>query len=115
MAPDVFARNGLPERRSNLLGFYEFLRDHDIYITYTIIPPQLDRSKPMHQQKPSDLYAGVVDEHDDGVIIRGAQMLGTGTALSDYLNLSQVTPLHPGDEAHAINLAVASNAPGLKI
>ncbi|MEE2746301.1 MAG: 4-hydroxyphenylacetate 3-hydroxylase C-terminal domain-containing protein, partial [Pseudomonadota bacterium] len=43
------------------------------------------------------------------------QMLGTGTILSDYLGLSQITPIQPGDESHAINIAVACNAPGLKI
>ncbi len=114
-APEVFARNGATERADNLVKFFEFLRDSDIFITYTIVPPQIDRSKPMHQQDPVDLYAGVVDERDDGVVIRGAQMLGTGTALSDYVCLSQVTPVRPGDENHAINVAIACNAPGVKI
>jgi len=115
MAPEIFIDNGSVERKNNLLHFYEYMRAHDIYITYTIIPPQIDRSKPMHMQNPPDLYAGVIDERDDGIIIRGAQMLGTGSALSDYLNLSQITPVQPGDEAHAINLVVPCNAPGLKI
>lgn len=115
MAPEVFVDNGLRERKENILRFYEYMRAHDIYITYTIIPPQIDRAKPMHMQNPPDLYAGVIAERDDGIIIRGAQMLGTGTALSDYLNLSQITPIQPGDEAHAINVVVPCNAPGLKI
>lgn len=114
-APEVFARNGATERAECLMRFFEFLRDRDIFITYTIVPPQIDRSKPMHQQDPADLYAGVVEERDDGVVIRGAQMLGTGTALSDYVCLSQVTPVRPGDENHAINVAIACNAPGVKI
>ena len=42
-------------------------------------------------------------------------MLGTGTALSDWLCFSQITPMRPGDEAHALNLVVPCNAPGLKI
>lgn len=115
MAPEVFARNGGAEHADNLLRFFEFLRDQDVFVTYTIVPPQIDRSKPMHQQDPADLYAGVVDERDDGVVSRGAQMLGTGTALSDYVCLSQVSPVRPGDEAHAINVAIACNAPGVKI
>lgn len=114
-APEVFARNGAAERADALLKFFDFLRDRDIFITYTIVPPQIDRSKPMHQQDPADLYAGVVDERDDGIVIRGAQMLGTATALSDYVCLSQVTPVRPGDENHAINVAIACNAPGVKI
>ena len=55
MAPEVFARNGAAERAENLLRFHAFARDHDAYVTYTIIPPQIDRSKPPHRQDPPDL------------------------------------------------------------
>ncbi|MDX1484749.1 MAG: 4-hydroxyphenylacetate 3-hydroxylase N-terminal domain-containing protein [Alphaproteobacteria bacterium] len=115
MAPEIFAVNDDTRFKDNLIRFYEFLRDHDAYITYTIVPPQIDRSKPAHQQDPPDLYAGVVEERDDGIVLRGAQMLGTGTALSDYVLLSTIRPLGPGDENHAINVAVACNAPGVRI
>jgi 4-hydroxyphenylacetate 3-monooxygenase len=113
-APEVIARGG-QQFADNLVKFYEFCRDHDVYITYTIVPPQIDRSKPAHQQNPPDLYAGIVDERDDGVVIRGAQMLGTGTALSDYVQLSTIHPMRPGDENYAISVVVPSNAPGVKI
>jgi 4-hydroxyphenylacetate 3-monooxygenase len=115
MAPDLFAEDGDPRFKDNLIRFYEFLRDNDAYITYTIVPPQIDRSKPAHQQDPPDLYAGAVEERDDGIVLRGAQMLGTGTALSDYVLLSTIRPLGPGDENYAINVAVACNAPGVRI
>ena len=113
-APEVLARGG-QQFADNMIKFYEFCRDHDAYITYTIVPPQIDRSKPAHQQNPPDLYAGIVDERDDGVVIRGAQMLGTGTALSDYVQLSTIHPMRAGDENYAISVVVPSNAPGVKI
>ena len=111
---DVFARG---ERRfaDNVVRFYEFLRDHDLYVTYTIVPPQIDRSKPAHQQDPPDLYAGSVEERADGIVVRGAQMLGTGAALSDFVHLSTIHPMRPGDENHAISVAIPCNAPGVKI
>ena len=115
MAPEVFIVDGDTRLADNLVRFYEFLRDHDGYITYTIVPPQIDRSKPAHQQDPPDLYAGVIEERDDGIVIGGAQMLGTGTALSDYVLLSTIRPLGPGDENYAINVAIACNAPGVRI
>ena len=115
MNSDVFEQNGGKEKKKYLENFYEYLSENDYYVTYTIIPPQIDRSKPMHQQSPRDLYAGVVKEKDNGIIVRGAQMLGTGAVLSDYISLGQITPIQPGDEDHAINFAVACNSPGLKI
>ena len=114
-AAEIFNVGGDHDFANNLVRFYEFLRDNDVYITYTIVPPQIDRSKPAHKQSPPDLYAGVVDERDDGIVIQGAQMLGTGTALSDYVHLSTISPMREGDDNHAINLAVACNAPGVRI
>jgi len=113
--PETLARDGNEAFARNAVRIYEFLRDNDIYISYTIVPPQIDRSKPAHRQEPPELYAGVVEERDDGVVIQGAQMLGTGTVLSDYVHLSTIHPLGPGDENHAISLIVPCNAPGVKI
>ena len=113
-APEVMARGG-QQYADRLLRFYEFLRDYDLYVAYTIVPPQIDRSKPAHQQNPPDLYAGVVEERADGCVIKGAQMLGTGAVLSDYVLLSTIHPMRPGDENYAVNVAVPCNAPGVKI
>ncbi len=113
--PQVLAQEGNEVFAANVVRIYEFLRDHDVYITYTIVPPQIDRSKPAHQQQPPDLYAGVVEERGDGIFIRGAQMLGTGTVLSDYVQLSTIHPLRPGDENHAISVIIPCHAPGVKI
>jgi 4-hydroxyphenylacetate 3-monooxygenase len=76
---------------------------------------QIDRSKPAHQQSDPTLYAGVVKERDDGIIISGAQQLATAGVFSDYLHLGCIHPLQPGDENYANAVAVPINAPGLKL
>ena len=48
-------------------------------------------------------------------MLKGPQMLATGAAFSDYLFLSCIHPLVPGDENHAISVAIPINAPGLRI
>ncbi len=111
---DVFADGGA-EFGERIVAFYEKARDEDLYVTYTILPPQIDRSKPAHQQADPYLYAGVKEEREDGIVIAGAQMLGTGTAISDYIYLSCIAPLGPGDEAYAIAVAVPVGAPGVKV
>jgi 4-hydroxyphenylacetate 3-monooxygenase len=42
-------------------------------------------------------------------------MLGTGAAIADYLILSCIVPLQPGDEDYAISVAVPLGAEGLKV
>src|SRR5205085_3076961 len=91
------------------------IRDEHLYVSYTIIQPQIDRSKTASEQAESHLAAGVLKEVDGGIIIRGAQMLGTAAAVSDYLFLSCIQPLRPGDEDYAISLVVPINAPGLRL
>ena len=61
------------------------------------------------------LYAGVVKERDDGIVISGAQQLATGGAMCDYIHLSCIHPLQPGDENYANCVAIPVNAPGVKL
>lgn len=111
---EVFARGGR-EYADNVVRFYEYARERDLYLTYVIVPPQIDRSKPAHQQADPHLYAGVKEERDDGIVIQGAQMLGTGATLSDWLHLSSIVPLRPGDENYAISVVIPVAADGVKV
>ena len=113
-APEVFATGG-QKFAENVVRFYEYLRDNHLYVTYAIVPPQIDRSKPAHQQSDPALYAGVVKERDDGIVISDAQQLATAGVFSDYLHLACIHPLQPGDENYANAVAIPINAPGLKL
>jgi 4-hydroxyphenylacetate 3-monooxygenase len=112
--PEVFARAN-PRFGENVVRFHKKMRDENLFVAYTIIPPQIDRSKTPGQQVEKYLAAGVCQERDDGIVIRGAQMLGTGAAIADYLFLSCIHPLKPGDEDYAMSLVVPMNAPGLRL
>lgn len=112
--PSVFAAGG-DKFADNVVKFYEKARDTHQYISYAIVPPQIDRSKPAHQQSDPALYAGVVKERDDGIVMSGAQQLATGGLYSDYIYLSSIHPMQPGDENYANGVAIPVNAPGLKL
>ena len=113
--PALFAANGKKQFADNVVAFYEYMRDNYIYASYAIVPPQIDRSKPAHQLSDPTLYAGVVKERDDGIVISGAQQLATGGPLSDYIHLACIHPLQPGDENYANCLAVPVAADGVKL
>lgn len=112
--PEVFAAGGA-EFGERVVSFYEKLRENHLWATYAIVPPQIDRSKPAHRQSDPELYAGVVKEKDGGIVVSGAQQLATAGIYSDYLYLSCIHPLQPGDENYAIGVAIPINAPGLKL
>lgn len=112
--PEVFARGG-QQYADNLLNFYKHVRDNDLYVSYVIIPPQIDRSKSVHELEDEFLATGVYEEKEDGIVVRGSHMLGTGTAVSNYLFVSVINPLFPGDEKYALSFAVPVDTPGLKL
>jgi 4-hydroxyphenylacetate 3-monooxygenase len=113
-APEFYARGG-QQFAANLLRFAANAADEDLYVSYVIVHPTVDRSKAAHQQAEPYLYAGVAAERDDGIIIRGAQMLGTGSVMSDYIFVTVILPLKPGDDDYAISCVVPNRAPGLKL
>jgi len=112
--PSLFVTGG-QKFAANVVACYEHMRDNHLYAAYAIVPPQIDRSKPAHKQSDPTLYAGVVKERDDGIIISGAQQLATAGAIADLIHLSCIHPLQPGDENYANCLVVPVNAPGLKL
>ena len=113
-APAFYARGGQPFA-DNLSRFAAKAADEDLYVSYVIVHPTIDRSRPAHQQAEPYLYAGVAAERDSGIVIRGAQMLGTGSVMSDYVLVTVILPLRPGDEDYAISCVVPNGAPGLKL
>ena len=85
------------------------------FVNHTIINPQVDRSKPLHENK--DVFVRAVAEKDDGIIVSGAKMVGTAAALTNYNFVANYGPmdLGGGDKSHALIFFVPMNAPGLKM
>jgi 4-hydroxyphenylacetate 3-monooxygenase len=113
-APEVFARAG-SRFGENVGRWYRKLLDDDLYVTYTIIPPQVDRTKSAQSSEDEFIQVGVIAEQDGGIVVRGAQMLGTASAISDYLFVSCIIPLRPGDEDYANTFIIPIATPGLKL
>jgi 4-hydroxyphenylacetate 3-monooxygenase len=111
----AFYAGGGQSFADNLLRFAAKAADEDLYVSYVIVHPTVDRAKPAHQQAEPYLYAGVAAERDNGIVVRGAQMLGTGSVMSDYVLVTVILPLKPGDEDYAISCVVPTAAPGLKL
>jgi 4-hydroxyphenylacetate 3-monooxygenase len=116
------------KRAAALRDYYRFARDNDLFLTYVIINPQADRSKPAHAQpgnvQPGNsrpgahdgpLAAAVVDEDAEGLTIRGAKMLATSSIMANEVFVTCIQPLVPGDEKQAVSFAVPMNIRGLRV
>ena len=106
-----------PERAfgDNVRRFYRRVLEEDLFVTYVIVPPQVDRSTTAQGWERPFTQVGVAAERDDGFVLRGAQQLGTCTAVSDYVFVSCIKPLQPGDEPYAVSCVVPVNAEGFRL
>ena len=111
---DIYQRGG-PEFAERVVGYYEYVRDRDLYVSNVMHPPQIDRSKPGHQQDDPALHAGVIETSSDGLVIGGAQILGTGSILSNEVMLTNIVPLPAGDDNYAVSLALPLATPGVRV
>jgi 4-hydroxyphenylacetate 3-monooxygenase len=114
-AASYFGAND-PRHADNIRRYYEYVRDHDLCLTHTLINPQINRSRPASGQADPYLAAGIVRETDDGLIIRGARMLATSAPLSEEIMVFPSTVLKESGDAtpYAYAFAIPCNTPGLR-
>jgi anthranilate 3-monooxygenase (FAD)/4-hydroxyphenylacetate 3-monooxygenase len=111
---EVFGRGGERYGR-NVIDYYEYVRENDLFLTHALVQPQIDRSKASHEQKDKFLHLGVVDERPDGIVVQGARMLATLAPVTDEIIIFNLPGLREGDEAHAIAFAIPLDTPGLRL
>ena len=111
---DVFREND-PKRAAALEGYWQHIRDKDLYLSYVIVNPQADKSRTASGQPGADLVAQIVDEDAGGITIRGAKMLATSGAMADEIMVSGFQALGTGDEAYAFTAAMPLATRGIKL
>ncbi|MFD9893611.1 4-hydroxyphenylacetate 3-hydroxylase family protein [Amycolatopsis sp. NPDC059027] len=111
--PEAFSEErGL---RDNVTAFHRRVVENDLYLSYAIIPPQVSRATTAHAWEGDLVQVGVKEEREDGIVIRGAQMLATGGAVADEILVSCIKPLQAEDAIFANSFTVPVNAPGLTL
>ncbi|MGD9921163.1 MAG: 4-hydroxyphenylacetate 3-hydroxylase family protein [Pseudorhodoplanes sp.] len=99
----------------NLLKYYKYARDADLYTVYAVLPPQAARNPEFYQRQNIPVPTlRVVREDDDGVVISGMKMLATGAVFANEVWIGNVLPLAPDQKKEAITCAIPCNAPGLQ-
>jgi 4-hydroxyphenylacetate 3-monooxygenase len=111
--PDVFEH---PERdfAGNMRRYYERILRENLYVSYAIIPPQYSRATTASGWEGDYIQVGVVGETEEGLIVRGSQMLATGAAIADEVFVTCIKPLGPDDVNFALSFALPASTKGLK-
>ena len=100
----------------NVLRYYKYARDNDLYIAYAVLPPQAARDPDFYARQNLPIPTlRVVREEDDGVVISGMKMLATGALFANEIWIGNVIPLAPEQKKEAITCAIPCNARGLRL
>ena len=103
-----------PRFGENIRAYLDYMRENDLALTHTLINPQANRSKAVHDQHEM-LGAHVTKETDAGIRISGARMLAT-MPISDEIMVFPSTLLQetPESAPYAFAFCIPNATPGLK-
>jgi len=113
-AADYCAEND-PRFGDNIRRYYEYVREHDLVLTHTLINPQANRSVGPGGQADPTLAARVLRETADGIVVHGARMLAT-LPIADEIMVFPSTLLKATDEdrPYAFAFAIPTATKGLR-
>ncbi|MCW4001595.1 MAG: 4-hydroxyphenylacetate 3-hydroxylase family protein [Candidatus Bathyarchaeota archaeon] len=96
--------------------FIEFLRHvqrKDLVCCGAMTDPKGDRSLAPSQQADPDLYLRIVEEREDGIVVRGSKVHQTGAVNSHEIIVMPTRTMGEDDREYAVSFAVPSDTPGL--
>ena len=115
-AGDYFAQNR-PTFKTNIQRYYEYVREHDLVLTHTLVNLQRHRpplGSPM--EDPTDISLSVVQETDAGIVVHGDRVLATLPLADEIAVYPARSHRLPGGAPARTSFAFAipCHTPGLK-
>ena len=91
------------------------VQDQDLMVDGAMTDTKGDRSKRPNQQPDPDAYLHVVDENDEGIIVRGAKVHQTGFLNSHRVIIMPTLALRPGEEEYAVSFGIDTDTKNLTL
>ena len=85
--PEFYAPFG-----DNALAWYRKFASRALFLNHVLVNAPVDRKKPVHEV--ADVFVHLVRERDDGIIVSGAKMLATGSAITHGTFVAQNSSVH---------------------
>jgi 4-hydroxybutyryl-CoA dehydratase/vinylacetyl-CoA-Delta-isomerase len=92
-------------------NYWSEVQTQDLMVGGAMTDPKGDRSKRPEQQP--DGYLRIVEESEDGIVVRGAKVHQTGFLNSHRAIVMPTLTMRPGEEAYAASFGVETNEPGI--
>jgi 4-hydroxyphenylacetate 3-monooxygenase len=100
----------------NAIAWYRKYSSQCLFLNHVLVNPPVDRNRPVHEVE--DVFVHVVKERDDGIVVAGAKMLATGSALTHATFVAQnssVTLDKDKAKDFAVVFIAPMDSPGAKL
>lgn len=94
-------------------SYWTEIQTQDLVVAGSMTDPKGDRSKRPQQQTDPDAYLHIVEESNEGIVVRGAKIHQTGFLNSHRAIVMPTLAMRPGEEDYAISFGVDTHAKGI--
>jgi 4-hydroxybutyryl-CoA dehydratase/vinylacetyl-CoA-Delta-isomerase len=101
------------EYNQRFLQYLEYVQENDFTCDGAMTDPKGDRSLPPHKQPDPDHYLHVIEERDDGIVVRGAKAHQTGAVNSHEIIVMPTIAMREEDRDYAVSFALPADAEGI--
>ncbi|MBA7498573.1 MAG: 4-hydroxybutyryl-CoA dehydratase [Promethearchaeota archaeon Loki_b31] len=95
--------------------YWTEVQSQDLMVGGAMTDTKGDRSKRPKDQPDPDAFLHIVEEIDDGIIVRGAKIHQTGYLNSHRAIIMPTLSLRPGEEQYAVSFGVNTNEKGITL
>lgn len=95
--------------------YLKYFQENDICANCAQTDAKGDRSKRPHEQEDPDLYLRIVEDREDGIIVRGAKLHNTIAPYADEIIATPTRFMTEEDNEYAVSFAVPADKEGVKL
>ncbi|MHA1507781.1 MAG: 4-hydroxyphenylacetate 3-hydroxylase family protein [Promethearchaeota archaeon] len=107
-------KNGT-DYHNRFIKYWTEVQSQDLMVGGAMTDTKGDRSKRPKDQPDPDAFLHIVEEKDNGIIIRGAKIHQTGYLNSHRAIIMPTLSLRPGEEQYAVSFGVNTNEKGITL
>ncbi len=97
----------------NFVNYLKLVQEKDWTVDGAMTDPKGDRSLSPSKQADKDLFLHVVEQREDGIVVRGAKAHQTGSINSHEHLIMPTIALGPDDKEYAVSFAVKTDTDGI--
>jgi 4-hydroxyphenylacetate 3-monooxygenase len=97
----------------NAQRWYRAAQERVLYMNHAIVQPPVDRQRP--PDEVADVYIHVERETDAGLVVSGAKVVATGSALTHYNFVAHPSTVPIKKKEFAVTFLTAMDTPGVKL